>query len=493
MKKGIIVVWMIALLAGFFSGCGQAGTEQTTADASKTAQSEPIGETVSGVTQSEPEPGPVELTTPIVKIAAGFYNSYGIRPDGTVAIVGNRGNGIYEAIYWEDIVCITGGNSFCAGVRKDGAVLVAGYKGFSEAAADWTDITELSAYSSHAVGLRRDGTVTAYGNNYAGQCDVFGWSDITSVSAGEKHTLGLRADGTVVATGDNEKHQCEVSEWRDIVSVACGGSHSIGLKRDGTVVLAGTKGGDVSGWTDIVAIAAGEGYSVGLKGDGTVVAVGSNDYGQCNVSEWTEITEIAAGVCHTVGLKKDGTVVAAGLNASGQRNVETMNLLGLEDDDRYLSAPPSPISAGFDHTVILLADGTVAVVGSNEKQQCSVPSDVRDIVSVCAGYKATFCVRKDGFVYAVGYDNPSMNPLTVSGWRDIVAVTAEDEFSAGLRKDGTVVGNCRERHWLNDWDHIVAIDSGTCHLVALRDDGTVETYQATNHGDYSSGQDNTRD
>ncbi len=63
----------------------------------------------------------------------------------------------------------------------------------------------ISAGRRHTVGMFADGTAVATGDNYFGQCEVFGWTDLISVSAGDNFTLGLRSNGTVLATGSNQQ------------------------------------------------------------------------------------------------------------------------------------------------------------------------------------------------------------------------------------------------------------------------------------------------
>ncbi|MFI3228252.1 MAG: chromosome condensation regulator, partial [Clostridia bacterium] len=79
-----------------------------------------------------------------------------------------------------------------------------------------------------------------------------------------------------------------------------------------------------------------------------------------NVGSWRYILAISAGYNHTVGLKADGTVVAVGQRATaGKCDVGSWsNIIA--------------ISAGYDHTVGLKADGTIVVAGSNDGCQCDV-------------------------------------------------------------------------------------------------------------------------
>ena len=119
-----------------------------------------------------------------------------------------------------------------------------------------------------------------------------------------------------------------------------------------------------------------------------------NPFGRNNV------TAISAGFEHTVGLLGDGTVVATGRNDFGQCDVSGW---------RGVTA----VSAGDDHTVGLLGDGTVVATGRNDFGQCDV-SGWRGVTAVSAGLNHTVGVLGDGTVVATG-DNHD-GECDVSDW-----------------------------------------------------------------------------
>lgn len=263
----------------------------------------------------------IELNT----IYAGFYASYAILSDGTIACAGNVDQIKEKVAAWDDIISITAGYDFVVGLKSDGTAVSAGsHKNGRCSVSGWEDIVAISSDFYHTVGLKSDGTVVATGDNKYGECSLGNWYDIISISAGGNHTVGLKSDGTVVAKGSNNYKQCDVGSWENIIAIAACNNHTVGLKSDGTVVATGWNDDgqcDVGGWTDIIAISAGACHTVGLKSDGTVVATGLNDDGQCDVEDWSDIVEISANGRHTIGLKSDGTAVAVGWNNEGQCNV----------------------------------------------------------------------------------------------------------------------------------------------------------------------------
>ena len=280
---------------------------------------------IPGEAATEPEPEGIAFETQRDTISAGYFNTVGLKADGTVVAVGYNNYDQCDVSGWSDIVAVSAGYSHTVGLKADGSVVAVGSNEYGQCGVSgWTDIVAISAGDLYTVGLKADGSVVAVGYNENGQCDVSGWSEIVAISAGGACTVGLKSDGTVVAVGSNVFGMCNVSGWSEIVAISAGGACTVGLKADGTVVAVGlnTEGqSDVSGWKDIVAISTGVIHTVGLKSDGTVVAVGSNAYGECNVSGWRDIVAISVGGNHTVGLKADGTAVAAGYGGEGRCDV----------------------------------------------------------------------------------------------------------------------------------------------------------------------------
>ena len=140
------------------------------------------------------------------------------------------------------------------------------------------------------------------------------------------------------------------------------------------------------------------------------------------------------------------------------------------------------LSEGVYHTVGLKADGRVVAAGSNGDGQCRV-SGWEDIVAISADGWHTVGLKADGTVVAAGYNDDGQ--CDVSGWEDIVAISAGSSHTVGLKADGTVVavgdndyGQCD----VSGWKDIVAISAGGHHTVGLKADGTVVAVGYNNSG-----------
>jgi alpha-tubulin suppressor-like RCC1 family protein/DNA-directed RNA polymerase subunit RPC12/RpoP len=154
---------------------------------------------------------------------------------------------------------------------------------------------------------------------------------------------------------------------------------------------------------------------------------------------------------------------------------------------RQRNAPAAEmLSAVSRHTVGLRADGTVVATGINNVGQCDV-SGWRDVVAVSAGDYHTVGLRADGTVLATGSDY--YGQCRVSGWRDVVAISAGgcigSDCTVGLRADGTVLAAGANRDGqcdVNGWRDIVAVSAGRWHTVGLRADGTVVAAGSNSYG-----------
>ena len=113
----------------------------------------------------------------------------------------------------------------------------------------------------------------------------------------------------------------------------------------------------------------------------------------------------------------------------------------------------------------------------NDEKNAKETSEAEKTVlydTISAGDNYTVGLKSDGTVVAVG-DN-SCGQCNVNHWTDIVAVTAGDSHTVGLKSDGSVIvvgdnsyGQCD----VDSWTDIVAISAGDSHTVGLKSDGSV--------------------
>ena len=131
------------------------------------------------------------------------------------------------------------------------------------------------------------------------------------------------------------------------------------------------------------------------------------------------------------------------------------------------------ISMGCNHAMGLCSDGSVLADGNRKasRELCSLQY-WPNMIAVSAGDDFSAGLRSNGTVMTTDayYLNDAKN------WSDIVAISASDSYLVGLRSDGTVMatGNNRGgRCNVNNWSKIIAVAAGSVHTVGLRSDGTV--------------------
>lgn len=434
----------------------------------------------------------------------------------------------YQLQDWSNIMAISAGRRYIAGLKTDGTVVVS-ERGIQKAQ-EWSNIVAISADDSFIIGLRADGTIIAAGNNMYDRCDIDGLSGIelavqipVTLSQRKENLYQLasqkQADGDYIGAGrlfqslgDERDSAVRGQEcWylaaekmlvseeaanklhaytragdyldahekaRDLRkqitgSLASGEEFIVGLTSKGTVVTYGSNAfqqSSVEHWQNVVAITAGDQHTVGLRKNGSAVAAGSNEYGQCNVSGWKNIVAIDAASEYTIGLKSDGTAVLT------ECFLQNMHSTAKNWTDLI------SVSAGNNHTVALKADGTAVALGWNDYGECDVESWT-DLVAIAAGPHHTVGLKADGTVVATGF-NASLQ-CEVQEWKNIVAIVAQDNYTLGLTAEGKLVGTFKRTvnenststsGWTKDTDHfadLVAIESGSTYVVALRSNGAV--------------------
>ncbi|MFM1876970.1 MAG: hypothetical protein RL266_2707 [Bacteroidota bacterium] len=217
---------------------------------------------------------------------------------------------------------------------------------------------------------------------------------------------------------------------------------------------------------------------------------------------------IAAGNGHTVYICPNGSAVSAGRNNAGQLGygqlypsenvtVDVLNLTGI-----------AAVSAGDEHTLFLMDDGTVYGCGRNWDGRIgfgnytgtNVPLQIpglTDIIAVSAGHFHSLFLKSDGTVWATG-DNyygalgngttiTSNVPVQVSGLSDIIDIAAGSYFSLFLKSNGEVYGcgyNQDGQLGTGDFNNasapvamvvsdVAKIATGNAHSLILKSDGTV--------------------
>ena len=249
---------------------------------------------------------------------------------------------------------------------------------------------------------------------------------VVTVAAGNNHSLALCSDGSLAAWGLNHRGQL--------------GNNSI---TDSSVPVAVSTAGVLAGKV-VVAVAAGFNFSLALCSDGTLAAWGANDDGQLGNNSTTQ--SLVPVAVSTAGVLAGKTVVT--------------------------------VAAGFNFSLVLCSDGTLATwggntygqLGNNSTTNSSVPVAVSTVgvlagktaIAVAAGGYHNLALCADGSSVAWGFNSDGQ-----------LGSNGLNSFFAPLAVDSTGVLSAKTP---------VAVASGNFHSLALCSDGTLTAWGANSQG-----------
>ena len=158
-----------------------------------------------------------------------------------------------------------------------------------------------------------------------------------------------------------------------------------------------------------------------------------------------------------------------------QNNLQRLNLI--REINRKVTGF---ISAGSLHTVCVNIFGKVRAIGDKATDRCNV-SGWKDVVAVSAGTNHTIGLCKNGTVFSTAMKKGQGLEGEEENWNDIIAISAASGYSIGLKSNGTVVAT----EYLGDpkynvgqcdvasWTDIDCVSAAAGVSVGLKSDGTV--------------------
>ena len=265
-----------------------------------------------------------------------------------------------------------------------------------------------------------------------------------------------------------------------------GQDHVIGLLSNGHAVAEGNNNNgkcNVSGWNDIVQVAAGYYFSAGLRRDGTVVIAGSDsEYIDLNyVYSWRNIVQISAQARTLIALDSYGNVFVAGHPEKHDPSEELLSYSFPYSIRSASGAQAVSVSAGRDHVLILFADGTCAAFGREEGkagERCDV-YNWSGIVAITACQGGSVGLRANGtVVYTGGYKH---DQTLVRNLTNIACIASKGYHFVYIDRNGNVgctgdntYGQCNVSQWNSYGNkHVVAVSGSLWVSAALFSDGSV--------------------
>jgi alpha-tubulin suppressor-like RCC1 family protein len=437
---------------------------------------------------------------PIISVVAGSH-SIALAADGTVYSFGNNASGQL------------GDNTTTARYTPI-KVLKGGYDGATFLGDNPNNpiISVMTGYE-HSIALASDGTVYTFGGNLYGQL-----GDNTNIQRNTPVMVtGIGGSGVLdliypyntmlKAVPANRITYKSVSLnallYPNNLNTTISFEYGLTKAYGSTALVSGTVNGSSYFFktTKINGLIPGQKYHYRAK------AINKSDtiFGEDREFTTTNSFSSSSGGFHTIVLRDDGIVYASGENEHGQLGVNSnMNdsiskkvLKGAYNGITYLGDNPNnpiiSVSMGGQHSIALAADGSVYTFGRNLKGALGDNTTISQSIPIKV-LKGSYT----GTTY-LG-DNPN-NP--------IIAISAGGFSSAALALDGTVYvfgamegktgsiltpekilkGEYKGNVYLGDNSNnpIIAISSGSSHLLALAADGIVYGYGLNYFGQIGNG------
>jgi len=257
----------------------------------------------------------------------------------------------------------------------------------------------------------------------------WGANELLQPAAGRSTGDGFALDGAVEDVAIGRHHACLMFDGR----VSCWGSSlngqlGVGGGADRCIDRPCSRSlVPVEGLPEVVGVAAGGFHTCALTASGEVWCWGANQLGQLGRAAGSEpgaparvegldsVVSLAAGLLHTCAVRSDGEVWCWGDAGDGRLGLGGKGESAVEMCDapvrvNGLGGAASAITAGAEHTCVLLGDGTVACWGANRFGQLGDGTTT----------------SRDAPAAVQGFD------------RRVVALEAGDHFTCALLERGSV-------------------------------------------------------
>ena len=207
---------------------------------------------------------------------------------------------------------------------------------------------------------------------------------------------------------------------------------------------------------------SGGAFSFAVIRNGKISLIGDSLGAEKDVEMIDDAVSIDVGWNHAIVLHADGSASVLGARQYKKALVSEWKAL-------------TAVAAGGFHTVGLQNDGKVIATGLNLSKQCNV-TKWKNVIAIDAGLNHTVALLSDGTVVATG-DN-SYGQCDVSEWKNVTDISCGANFTLALTADYHVLaagdnscGQCD----VSSWENVIAVDAGVWHSIGLLTDGRIIT------------------
>lgn len=278
-------------------------------------------------------PWPIDLIAkaPVMPIAAGGRQSYGINENGSIVQFDSS----------SDACCPPEEGSYiqvAAGVRhglaidRSGNVATWGEYQAGQQSVPWglNNAIQVIAGHSYSAALTFDGRVYEWGSHVSQNNSLITKPDdvtnVVALAGGLTHVLALQDDGTVIGWGDNNFDKATPPDGlRDIKAIAAGAYCSAALSNTGAITYWGACTDSMTAVSQVenaISISVGDANVVIVKNDGSILAWGEEWTGLNEVPAYaTDVVAVSVGQYHALAVKKNGNVLAWGDTTWGNTTI----------------------------------------------------------------------------------------------------------------------------------------------------------------------------
>ena len=426
----------------------------------------------------------------VVAIAAGYYHTLALRADHTVIAWGSQSDVPTSA---REVVTIAAGWEHNLALKADGHVLAWGDNSYGQCSvpATVTHATEIQAGYGHSLARMTDGRVISWGvNRYSVTNVPIGLADVAAIGCGEDHQVALISVGAPQVRRAMSSLTAHVG-GSALLKSEVGGSQPLTLQwyRNGSIVPGATNA--LLLLTNVQPDHAGS-YALVARnevdqttGDPIFCSVSASPYffpdlpsyrSSLNDAPTTfQVKAVGSKPISYRWLRNDEPVLENARISGAGSPILSFNPGAAEDSGTYslvlsnssgaytglvaqasfsqvtgwgdnsagqLNIPPGLtnviyVCGGGDHSLALLADGTVRAWGDNTYHQNDIPEDATNVVAIADGETHSLALKADGTIVGWG-DNTYGQSFDPRVAVDIYAISAGDRTSRGLQSGGAI-------------------------------------------------------
>ena len=349
----------------------------------------------------------------------------------------------------------------------------------------WADTRVVSWGYNYDGQLGNGGTATGLVPGMVSTTGVLAGRTVTAVAVGAYHSLALCTDSSLAAWGNNFSGQL-----------------GDGTSTSRSVPVAVTPGA-LAGKT-VVAVAVGYGHNLALCADGTLAAWGENDSGQLGNGMATgaptatpqavnfigalagkRVTAVAAGYDHSLALCSDGTLAAWGGGGplGNGSSLDSWVPVAVDASGVLAGKTVVAIASGYGFSLALCDDGTLAAWGNNDFGQLGDGTTVYRNAPVAVN-RSSLLAGKTVASIATGSNHSLVlcTDGTIAAWGDNSdsklgdGTTNDRSVPVAVNLTGALVGRT-----------VVALSAGGGQSRALCTDGTLVSWGANGYGGLGDG------